>query len=201
MVCYRRGSVLSAVVILAGGLSGRRQRIPWRSRGGICRVCERWRKAVSSDGNSLPLRPSVIFAAILPGLRPKGLTRRREDAKKGGADGLLFGEDVACEMRTGGFQSIGGSGIPDRRRWTPLRLRGFAAYLILVPGRCREASRRSDAGDRGRESVAPPGLVFTGGRNPALTRWAIIWRPSGPGATAWARVAWVWFRVVGVLRG
>jgi hypothetical protein len=105
LVCFRRGSVLSAVVILAGGLSGRRQRIPWRSRGGICRVCERWRKAVSSDGNSLPLRPSVIFAAILPGLRPKGLTRRREDAKKGGADGLLFGEDVPGEMSPGGFQN------------------------------------------------------------------------------------------------
>ena len=31
------------------------------------------------------------------------------------------------------------------------------------------------------------------GRNPALTRWVIIFRPSGPGATAWARVAWFGF--------
>jgi hypothetical protein len=28
------------------------------------------------------------------------------------------------------------------------------------------------------------GWLCMGGRNPALTRWAIIWRPSGPGATA-----------------
>ena len=28
------------------------------------------------------------------------------------------------------------------------------------------------------------GWVFLVGRNPALTRWAIICRPSGPGATA-----------------
>ena len=28
------------------------------------------------------------------------------------------------------------------------------------------------------------GSMLLGGRNPALTRWAIVWRPSGPGATA-----------------
>jgi len=37
----------------------------------------------------------------------------------------------------------------------------------------------------GGRSVAPLGLVFMGGRNPALTRWAIVWRPSGPEAMAW----------------
>jgi hypothetical protein len=31
----------------------------------------------------------------------------------------------------------------------------------------------------------PSGAGFMGGWNPALTRWAIVWRPSGPGATAW----------------
>jgi hypothetical protein len=32
-----------------------------------------------------------------------------------------------------------------------------------------------------------PGLVIHGGRNPALTRWAIICRPSGPGAADWGQ--------------
>jgi hypothetical protein len=38
-----------------------------------------------------------------------------------------------------------------------------------------------------------PGLGIDGGRNPALTRWAIICRPSGPGATALDRVEWIGF--------
>ena len=37
------------------------------------------------------------------------------------------------------------------------------------------------------------GWVLMGGRNPALTRWAIICRPSGPGATALDRVEWIGF--------
>jgi hypothetical protein len=39
------------------------------------------------------------------------------------------------------------------------------------------------------EGVLSPrwGWDFMEGRNPALTHWAIIWRPSGPGAGAWGR--------------
>jgi hypothetical protein len=62
--------------------------------------------------------------------------------------------------------------------------------------------RRSDLGVRGEGVLSPlPGLGIDGGRNPALTRWAIVCRPSGPGATDWAQGCEVWFRVVGVLRG
>jgi hypothetical protein len=43
----------------------------------------------------------------------------------------------------------------------------------------------------GRGSVAPLGLGVHGARNPALTRWAIICRPSGPGATAWRARGWL----------
>ena len=40
---------------------------------------------------------------------------------------------------------------------------------------------------RTREGICRPcrGLVLMRGRNPALTRWAISCRPSGPGATDW----------------
>ncbi len=102
--------------------------------------------------------------------------------------GLSFGEGVAGEMRPGGFRAGGSRWIRDRRRRTPWRLRGFAAYPLRVPWLWRAMERRSNVGRRaGRGSVAPPGLVFMGGRHPALTRWATFWRPSGPGATAWAR--------------
>ncbi len=56
------------------------------------------------------------------------------------------------------------------------------------------ASDGDGYGVRGcRGSVAPAGAGCSwGGRNPALTRWAIICRPSGPGATALegARLRW-----------
>ena len=57
-----------------------------------------------------------------------------------------------------------------------LRLSGFAAYPIRVPGRCRALVTRSDARVRVGEGVLSPrwGWVFMWGRNPALTRWAII---------------------------
>ena len=42
-------------------------------------MCESSRRAVSSDGNSVLLRRSVIFAAMLLELRPEGLMRRREE--------------------------------------------------------------------------------------------------------------------------
>jgi hypothetical protein len=35
-----------------------------------------------------------------------------------------------------------------------------------------------------------PGLGVHGRMNPALTRRATVFRPSGPGPTAWAKVAW-----------
>jgi hypothetical protein len=42
----------------------------------------------------------------------------------------------------------------------------------------------------GEEVLSPRwGWVSFVGRNPALTRWAIIWRPSGPGASAIRRFA------------
>jgi hypothetical protein len=53
----------------------------------------------------------------------------------------------------------------------------------------------------GEGNLSPlPGLGFLGGRNPALTRWAIVCRPSGPGAGISAGLVG-WFRVVGGLRG
>jgi len=76
---FRRGSVGSAIGILAGCSLGRWQRHAMgivRGRHGECS-----RRAVSSDGKSVLLRLSVIFAAMLLELRPEGLTRRREDAK------------------------------------------------------------------------------------------------------------------------
>jgi hypothetical protein len=58
------------------------------------------------------------------------------------------------------------------------------------PGRWRAMEGRTPAGVRaGMRSVAPPGAGCSWGeRNPALTRWAIICRPSGPGAADWNAV-------------
>jgi hypothetical protein len=69
-----------------------------------------------------------------------------------------FGEDVAGEMRPSGFRTCGRSGIPERRRRIPWRLRGFAAYPLRVPGRFWALVTRSDSGVRGGGvSVAPAG--------------------------------------------
>jgi hypothetical protein len=60
--------------------------------------------AALSDGNSVLLRPSVIIAAILSGLRPKGLTRR--------TDLLLRPCFAAMNWRSIAFNSRAGSGHP-----------------------------------------------------------------------------------------
>jgi hypothetical protein len=78
--------------------------------------------------NGVLLRLSVIFAAVGLGLRPQGLTRRRE-----GVVGLSFGEDVAGEMRRGGFRTGGSSGSPDRRRrlsFAASRLCGLSVSMV-----------------------------------------------------------------------
>ncbi len=121
--CRRLGFCLKAFWGEGSGM-------PSGSRGGVCRVCERWRKAVSSDGNSVLLRLSVIFAAILAGLRRKGLTRRREDAKGKGA----------CVCRS--------------------------AKTLLAASDCWRS--------HGKGFCRPSGAGFHGGRNPALTHWAIV---------------------------
>ncbi len=50
----------------------------------VCRLGECSRRAASQDGNSVLLRLLAILAAVLLGLRAKGLTRSREDAKQAG---------------------------------------------------------------------------------------------------------------------
>ena len=78
----------------------------------------------------------------------------------------------------------------DRRR--------FVGLVPELPERCGTASHglmRSENAVRlrvgtGEEVLSPRwGWVSFVGRNPALTRWAIIWRPSGPGASAIRRFA------------
>jgi hypothetical protein len=100
-----------------------------------------------------------------------------------------------------------------RSRYRRVR-RGFAGRVHRPPGACRVgmlgmattdtlaalrlcglSGSYSGALSRGvaaigcwrsgeRDLSPPPGLGVHGGRNPALTRWAIVCRPSGPKATA-----------------
>ncbi len=89
----------------------------------------------------------------------KGLTRRREDAKKVGEVGLSVKTDTLAASRLCGLSALCSGALGS----------GEGEGMMALVG--------------GRGSVAPLGLVFMGGRNPALTRWAIVWRPSGPGKT------------------
>ena len=105
------------------------------------------------------------------------------------------GEDVGGEMGRGGFQAGGSSGIPDRRRHLSLA----ASRLCGLSASCSEALS-GDGEAIGcwcswTKGFCRPGWgwVFMGEPNPALTRWAIVCRPSGPGAGGWARVAWIGF--------
>jgi hypothetical protein len=131
-----------------------------------------------SDGNSVLLRLSVIFAAILPGLRPKGLTRRREDAK-----GQWAGS------RLGRFRVGGGLA-----RWSAAR--GGTAKRAGVGLAHAKTQRRK--GGKGRRPDAIPCLSWglcvlseAGVRNPFERGVAVrcvkkrgICRPSGAGC-AW----------------
>ncbi len=67
------------------------------------------------------------------------------------------------------------------------------ACPIRVPGRWR--AMETDTAFVGGQGFCRPsrGWLCKVGRNPALTRWAIICRPSGPGATDWVQVWWVGF--------
>ena len=93
--------------------------------------------------------------------RAHAKARRREEGRGGCSS---FGDDGTREMRPGGFQTGGIRGIPDRRRQTPWRLRGFVAYLIRVPGRFRALEKGADVGVRVGEGVLSllRGWVFTG---------------------------------------
>ncbi len=126
----------------------------------------------------------------------------REDAKKAGPVGLSCGEDVAGEMRPGGFRTGGSSGIPELRRPPPWRLRGFAAFPLRVPCPCPAHKKGADVGAReGRGSVVPagtgcswetePSAYALGYRLTALRAWC-----HGVGHGCVGR-----FRVAGGLRG
>ncbi len=116
-------------------------------------------------------------------VEPRSAQRARKEDGKDRAVGLSLGEDVAGEMRPTCFQIGGTSGIPDRRRWTPWRLRGFAAYPLRVPGRCRAMKRRSHSGVRGgRGSVAPCGAWSSWGGGTQRSRAGLSSHgPPGPG--------------------
>jgi hypothetical protein len=68
-------------------------------------------------------------------------------------------------MRPGGFRTGGSRGISDRRRRTPWRLRGFAAYLFRGPGRWRRDRAPAFVGEG---VLSPlPGLAVHGGTEPS----------------------------------
>jgi hypothetical protein len=117
------GYHLSALRAWGHGLGGREAAEVYRDRTGFFPVSFRYRRRCRSRSRRVergfagrahrppgvcrsgsfvgweqcPFATFCDCAAILSGLRPKGLTRRREAAKKAGAVGLSFGENVRGE--------------------------------------------------------------------------------------------------------
>jgi hypothetical protein len=115
----------------------------------------------------------------------------------------LYGKGV-LQQRTGGLRLVCSLQCTRRVRAPGLQLRGSdstngslggfeALRLIRFVFRC-DGEAVGCWRLWGKGFCRPSrGWVLMRGRNPALTRWAIICRPSGPGATALDRVEWIGF--------